>query len=76
MNNNEQENQEVKFVRTDKVKSSLKAKDSARLKNEINVRWDQKKLDELEKYKIEHHVTKKITEPKTPYQIYEVKILI
>ena len=59
------------FKRTNKVKPSLKTKDSPRNKPEHKVTWDTEKLEELEKYKLEHPVYKKIDEPKTPYNYYE-----
>lgn len=80
MNNNEIEDeiheQKQEFKRTDKVRPSLKAKDSPRVKRDSKVTWDQKQLEELEQYKKDHPVTKHIDEPKTPYNRYEVRKFI
>ena len=56
-------------------KPSLKLKDSPKnLKRDSKVTWDVKKLEELERYKLENPVLKKIDEAKTPYEVYEVCI--
>lgn len=54
------------------VQPALKAKNSPRDHKSIKVTWDDKSLEENEKYRLEHPVTKKIDEPKTPYHNYEV----
>lgn len=41
-------------------------------KRDSRVTWDVKQLEELEKYRLEHPITKHIDEPKTPYNVYEV----
>lgn len=57
-------------------KSSRKVKDSPQNHNkrDSKVTWDVKQLEELERYKLENPVLKKIDEPKTPYNVYEVCI--
>jgi len=57
-------------------KSSRKVKFSPQNHNkrDSKVTWDVKQLEELERYKLENPVLKKIDEPKTPYNVYEVCI--